>query len=70
MENTNDNPRIYTVFVRNWYRREAGKLVPAYGARKTTLAKNLTYAEARQMCENYNTTHSPGVLSRKAEFTS
>jgi hypothetical protein len=70
MENTNDNPRIYTVFVRNWYRRENGKIVPAYGARKTTLEKGLTYDEARRLCENYNSTHKPGVLSRKAEFSS
>ena len=70
MTDTNDNPRIYTVFVRNWYRRENGRIVPAYGARKTTLAKNLTYDEARRMCENYNTTHNPGALSRKAEFSS
>lgn len=29
---------------------------------------NLTYEEARAMCEQWNATHNPGPLSRKMEF--
>lgn len=64
----------YTVFVRNWYRREVtaygSRIVPNPGARKTTLAKGLTETEARDMCKRYNETHKPGPLSRKAEYRS
>ena len=64
----------YRVFVRNWWRWEARsydsgkKLVPDPGARKTTLAKGMTYEEAFQLCQEYAETHPPGRLSRKAEF--
>ena len=69
----------YDVFVRNWYKWErntiAGRYVerrkvPAPGARKTYLARHVTYADARRLCEDYNMTHEPGPLSRKAEFQS
>lgn len=56
------------VFVRNWYKREGGKLVPHPRARKMTLAMVRTDDEAREMCRVYNSTHKPGPLSRKAEF--
>ena len=65
----------YRVFVRNWWRWETSrfsgerKLVPDPGATKTTLETGLTYDEARAFCREYNTTHEPGPLSRKAEFT-
>ena len=66
----------YRVFVRNWWRRgppEPGSrllwvLVPDPSARKTTLARRMTYDEARAMCAEYARTHKPGLLSRKAEF--
>ncbi len=58
----------YNVFVRNWWRRERGVLVPNSGGRKKFIRRDLTHAEARQMCQEYNRTHKPGVLSRKAEF--
>ena len=58
----------YRVFVRNWWRRENGALVPDPRARKTTLARRCTYAEALAMCERHAETHKPGPLSRKAEF--
>ena len=66
----------YRVFVRNWWRRgppDYGqivrhKLVPDPSARKTTLARRMTYDEARAMCAEYARTHKPGLLSRKAEF--
>lgn len=73
----------YTVFVRNWWRWEYGnaslvndkgqitrRLVPDPSARKTTLAKGCTEDEARAICQEYNSTHKPGPLSRKAEYTS
>lgn len=64
-----------TVFVRNWWRWERDRhgmrrLVPDPGARKRTLARGLTEAEAVRMCHQYNETHKPGPLSRKAEFRS
>ena len=69
----------YTVFVRNWYKwqhqtcalgRRSRILVPNYRARKTYLAHGVSYVEARRLCEQYNSTHNPGSLSRKAEFSS
>ena len=60
---------LYKVFVRNWYKRENGRVVPNPGARKTTLASGLSYEGARDMCQVYNANHKPGPLSRKAEFT-
>lgn len=62
--------RSYRVFVRNWWRRENGRLVPDPGARKTTLATRCTYEEALARCAEYAKTHKPGPLSRKAEFES
>lgn len=58
----------YRVFVRNWWRVEKGQLVPDPSARKTTLARGLTYEEARRLCAAHAATHTPGRLSRKAEF--
>lgn len=78
-----EDPKCYRVFVRNWWQRnpawkplssvsrrtwQNGGLIPDPGARKTTLARNLTYTEARAMCEEHAKTHKPGPLSRKAEF--
>jgi hypothetical protein len=60
--------KSYRVFVRNWWRRENGRLVPDPGARKTTIARGCTYDEARSICERHAATHRPGPLSRKAEF--
>jgi hypothetical protein len=61
---------MYTVFVRNWWKKGPRGREPNPGARKTTIAKNVrTEEEARRMCEEYNRTHKPGPLSRKAEFT-
>jgi hypothetical protein len=61
--------QYFDVFVRNWWRRnEYGQLVPHPKARKTYLARHVTYDDARLICSDYNTTHRPGALSRKAEF--
>lgn len=61
--------RKYNVFVRNWYRREGGRIVPGAG-RKSYLARKVDGATARRYCDEYNSTHKPGPLSRKAEFES
>jgi hypothetical protein len=64
----------YRVFVRNWWRWERSqfsgerRLVPDPGARKTTLARHMTEAEALALCQEYARTHKPGPLSRKAEY--
>ena len=65
---------MYRVFVRNWYRWEKDyygmkKKVPDPSARKTTLMKVKTENDARLACKNYNDSHNPGPLSRKAEYT-
>ena len=65
----------YRVFVRNWWRRSTGPdswqgLAPNPGARKTTLARGCTENEARTICQKHAATHSPGLLSRKAEYES
>lgn len=60
---------MFRVFVRDWWRVENGKLVPAPGARKTTLYSRVqTEEEARRIAQDYNVTHKPGKLSRKAEY--
>jgi hypothetical protein len=60
----------YRAFHRTWWRRN-----PAWpdgrepgAGRKTTIARNLTEEEARQVCAEWNATHNPGPLSRKAEY--
>lgn len=61
---------MYTVFVRNWYKRSTTGIVPGPG-KKTVLKKNVeTEAEARAICQLWNANHKPGKLSRKAEYTS
>ena len=60
---------MYWVFTRNFYRVENGQLVPAPRARKHTIDHVETEEEARDICQQYNTIHNPGRLSRKAEYT-
>jgi hypothetical protein len=62
--------KYYNVFVHDWWKRN-----PAWPngrepepGRKTYLRKHVTYEDARELCQKYNTTHDPGFLSRKAEF--
>lgn len=61
----------YSVFVRNWWKKNPnrpGGKEPGPG-RKSYLARKLdTEEEARTMAQEYNRTHEPGWLSRKAEF--
>lgn len=68
--------KTYSVFVRDWWRpaeKHDGKWpdnrVPYAGAPKETIAEDCTYEEAREIAQEYNATHEPGPMSRKAEFT-
>jgi hypothetical protein len=64
------NNKYYNVFVRNWWRNNPGwpnGLEPCPG-RKTYLRKSVTWEDARAICKQYNDSHNPGRLSRKAEF--
>jgi hypothetical protein len=62
----------YDVFVRTWWKENPAwpnGLEPCPG-RKHYLAKGVSYERARELCQQYNSTHKPGRLSRKAEFAS
>jgi hypothetical protein len=62
----------YNVFVRTWWKRNAawpGGRKPEAGKRRY-IAKHVTYEDARALCKQYNDTHNPGFLSKKAEFES
>ncbi len=62
----------FNVFVRNWWKRNAawpGGREPEAGKR-TYLRKHVTEADARAIATQYNSTHEPGFLSRKAEWDS
>jgi len=58
---------MYNVFIRTFWKIKNGKKVPHLG-RKTFLAKKVSCETARLVCKEYNETHNPGKLSRKAEF--
>ncbi len=61
----------YRVFTRTWWIRNPqwpGGREPGAG-RQTTIARQCTYDEARAIAQRYNASHTPGFLSRKAEFT-
>jgi len=57
----------YDVYVSDWYRKTADGLRPYIGRRKY-LARNVSFAEARKSAAEYNATHEPGELQRKAQF--
>lgn len=60
----------YYVFTRTWWRenpRWPNGLEPHAG-RRYTIARGCTYEEAQQIAQEWNATHKPGRLSRKAEF--
>jgi len=62
----------YKVFTRTWWKNNPaypGGLEPHAG-RKTTIAVANSEEEARRICKQYNETHEPGRLSRKAEYMS
>jgi hypothetical protein len=62
----------YEIYVRNWWIKNSewpNGLEPGPGP--STHIKHVdTIEEARDYCEEYNSTHKPGKLSRKAEFRS
>jgi hypothetical protein len=62
---------MYKVFVRNWWTVNPdwpNNLEPSPG-RKRVIARNIkTVKKAQEICAEYNRTHKPGKLSRKAEF--
>jgi len=63
---------MFTVFVRNWWKNNPSwpnGLEPDPSARKTKLATFETQEECIRYCKEYNQTHKPGRLSRKAEYT-
>ena len=58
----------YATFTRTWWRYDAnGQKVPGAGPRRYH-GRKLTEDEARRMCQEWNSTHKPGPLSRKMEF--
>jgi hypothetical protein len=60
----------YTVFHRTWWIENPSwpnGLEPGAG-RKHVIARNVSLEEALELCREYNSTHKPGRLSRKAEF--
>lgn len=62
----------FTVFTRTFWKKNdnwPGGREPHLG-RKTVIGHATSREKAVEMCEDYNNTHSPGFLSRKAEFTS
>jgi hypothetical protein len=70
-QHLNGGNTMYTVFVRDWWRMEKGTRVPYPGAPKTIIDDDVeTREEALELCKEYNDTHDPGPLSRKAEFMS
>ena len=60
----------YEVFARDWWRWEKGRLVPYPGAPEEFLGYADTEEQARMACREYNDSHEPGDLSRKAEYRS
>ena len=63
---------MYRVFTRTWWINNPSwpnGLEPGAG-RQTTIRRNVkTEADAQAICKQYNDTHNPGRLSRKAEYT-
>ena len=61
----------YTCFTRTWWRDNplySNGLEPCAGSRYTIAKHVATEEEAQAICRQYNTTHNPGRLSRKAEY--
>lgn len=64
---------MYKVFVRNWWKVTEDPawpngLEPDPTATKYSLGQVPSEHEARALCHQYNSTHAPGRLSRKAEY--
>lgn len=64
---TRGQPRV-NVFNREWWRPGPnGTRVPGAGP-KTYMAYDVSWAIGREIAREYNATHEPGFLSRKAEL--
>jgi hypothetical protein len=59
----------YKVFHRTWWQvdEKSNQLEPGAG-RRHKIGEVETMQEARKMCFEYNSTHSPGRLGDRAEF--
>ncbi len=60
----------YNVFVRTWWINNPewpNGLEPGAGKRRY-IRRHVTEADARAICKQYNDTHEPGRLSKKAEY--
>lgn len=62
---------MYIVFTRTWWRRNPSKPggLEHYHGNRRKIGTAETIEEARAMCDEWNRTHEPGKMSRKAEFT-
>lgn len=61
----------YRVFTRTWWKNNPtwpNGLEPCAGRKYTIRERVATEADARAVCREYNDTHKPGRLSRKAEY--
>lgn len=61
---------MFNVFTRTWWTPDKtwpGGLRPHAG-RRTYIARGVSEQRARELCDEYNSTHKPGRLSRKAEL--
>jgi hypothetical protein len=64
---------MYDVFIRTWWKYEyknGNQVKVPHVGRKSFIARRVLLERARQLCEDYNNSHNPGPLSRKAEFES
>jgi len=61
----------YRIFTRIWWRNNPSwpnGLEPFAGPKHTLISRVATEAEARRICQEWNATHKPGRLARKAEY--
>ena len=66
----NEDGQHYDVFVRTWWKANPSwpnGLEPHLGP-KVYIARKVTETEARSIAQDWNKSHRPGKLSRKAEF--
>ena len=60
----------YKIFTRTWWKvnHQWPNGLEPHAGRKYTIDHASTEEEARKICREYNDTHNPGKLSRKAEY--
>lgn len=62
---------MYDVFVRDWWKKNPewpNGREPCAGPKHYLHRRVKTEEEARRICKEYNASHDPGPMSRKAEF--